>query len=40
LITLLDEGLGQGYAAWRVLPTAEEWQDIVARGLQNNKLRF
>jgi hypothetical protein len=36
LITLLDEGKGQGYAAWRVLPAPEEWQKLVQLGLQSN----
>jgi len=40
LITLLDEGEGQGYAAWRVLPIAEEWQGIVTGGLQKKALCF
>jgi hypothetical protein len=40
LITLLDEGLGQGYAAWRVLPTAEEWQGVVADGLERKQIQF
>ncbi|RMG73880.1 MAG: hypothetical protein D6711_10035 [Chloroflexi bacterium] len=40
LVTLLNEGEGQGYAAWRVLPAAEEWQGIVETGLQNRQIQF
>lgn len=40
LITLLDEGEGQGYAAWRVLPTPKEWQTVVEKGLSSEQLRF
>ena len=40
LITLLDEGEGQGYAAWRVLTAAEEWQKLVQFGLQNDDICF
>ena len=40
LVTLLDEGEGQGYAAWRVLPAAEEWQNILEAGLQRNQIQF
>jgi hypothetical protein len=40
LITLLDEGDGQGYATWRVLPAAEEWQKLVQFGLQNDDICF
>lgn len=40
LITLLDEGEGQGYAAWRVLPAPEEWQAVVQTGLQDNQITF
>ncbi len=29
LITLLDAGEGQGYAAWQVLPVPDEWQAVV-----------
>lgn len=32
LISLLDEGAGQGYAAWRVLPAPVEWQSVIERG--------
>ncbi len=40
LISLLDEGEGQGYAAWRALPAAEEWQKLVQFGLQNKHICF
>lgn len=40
LITLLDEGEGQGYAAWRVLPAPEEWTQVVQTGLQENQVAF
>ena len=40
LITLLDEGAGQGYAAWRVLPETEAWQEAVESGLQKQALIF
>ncbi|MCA9946488.1 MAG: hypothetical protein KC449_23565 [Anaerolineales bacterium] len=40
LITLLDEGEGQGYAAWRVLPVPGNWQEIVQAGLQERTLNF
>jgi len=38
LIHLLDDGRGQGYAAWRVLPAAEEWQQVVGVGLEIEKI--
>jgi hypothetical protein len=40
LITLLDNGEGQGYAAWRVLPAANEWQQIVTDGLKSLRIDF
>jgi hypothetical protein len=40
LITLLDKGEGQGYAAWRVLPALEEWQAIIESGLQAQNIAF
>lgn len=40
LATLLDEGGGQGYAAWRVLPSGNDWQEIVQIGLQERLLHF
>lgn len=40
LITLLDKGNGQGYAAWRVLPAPDEWQKVVQEGLRSQLLPF
>ena len=40
LITLLDEGEGQGYAAWRVQQAAEDWQAIVQEGLLTKATGF
>ncbi len=40
LITLLNDGEGQGYAAWRVLPAADEWQSIIQAGLQEKTIDF
>jgi hypothetical protein len=40
LITLLDEGEGQGYAAWRVLPVPKEWQSVVENGLSLQQIGF
>ena len=40
LITLLDEGEGQGYAAWRVLPSLKEWQTVTAEGLAGSQIQF
>lgn len=40
LIKLLDKGNGQEYAAWRVLPTPENWQKVVQEGLQSQALNF
>lgn len=40
LITLLNEGQGQTYAAWRLLPAADEWQGIVENGLASYILSF
>lgn len=40
LITLLDNGEGQGYAAWRVLPAHEVWQSVVQAGLQSEAIAF
>ncbi len=40
LITLLDDGEGQGYAAWRVLPPSDAWEEIVQAGLQERALDF
>jgi hypothetical protein len=40
LISLLDEGHGQGYAAWRVLPAAEAWQAVIQTGLIRKQIWF
>lgn len=40
LISLLDDGVGQGYAAWRVLPASAEWQEIMETGLKSNHINF
>ena len=40
LITLLDEGEGQGYAAWRVLPAPAAWQETISDGLRLRQLAF
>jgi hypothetical protein len=40
LIALMNEGQGQGYAAWRTLPAPDVWQELVQSGLQNQKIRF
>lgn len=40
LITLLDEGEGQGYATWRALPTSKEWQKILETGLNRSQIQF
>lgn len=40
LITLLDEGEGQGYASWRVLPVGEDWQKILETGLNCSLIQF
>jgi hypothetical protein len=40
LISLLDEGAGQGYAAWRVLPAPEDWQKVLETGLQRSQIQF
>lgn len=40
LITLLDEGKGQGYVAWRVLPALEEWQSSFESGLSSKTITF
>lgn len=40
LITLLDAGEGQGYAAWRVLPSLQEWQTVMAEGLAGSQIQF
>jgi hypothetical protein len=40
LITLLNGGEGQGYAAWRVLPAPDAWQEVVQAGLKGNSICF
>lgn len=40
LIELLNEGTGQGYAAWRVLPAPEAWQQVVQMGLAARRVYF
>ena len=40
LIELLNDGTGQGYAAWRVLPAPEEWQRVVQMGLVVRQIDF
>lgn len=40
LITLLNDGQGQGYAAWRVLPAPEKWQTIIQEGLKEKCMNF
>ncbi|NLF64788.1 MAG: hypothetical protein GX579_09305, partial [Chloroflexi bacterium] len=40
LITLLSDGAGQGYAAWRVLPAPEMWQQVVQEGLASQTIPF
>lgn len=40
LITLVNEGQGQQYAAWRILPDLAAWQTLVQTGLQRATLHF
>jgi hypothetical protein len=40
LITLLNNGEGQGYAAWRVLPASQAWQEVVQDGLKGDHICF
>jgi hypothetical protein len=40
LISLLDDGQGQGYAAWRVAPAPEAWQTVVQEGIAVGTIRF
>jgi len=40
LIQLLNNGQGQGYAGWRVLPDSEGWQRLVQAGLAGKTLAF
>ncbi len=36
----LNDGEGQGYAAWRVLPAPEAWQEVVQGGLNLQAIAF
>lgn len=38
LVEPLNDGLGHGYAAWRVLPVREEWQRVVQAGIQDKRV--
>lgn len=40
LVELLDDGKGQGYAAWRVKSVPDSWQEIVQVGLKNTQIAF
>ena len=40
LITLMNDGNGQGFAAWRGLPEPEKWQAVVQDGLRSGQIRF
>jgi hypothetical protein len=40
LIALLDDGDGQGYAAWRVAPAPEAWQEVVQEGIVAGEIQF
>lgn len=40
LIELLDDGKGQGYAAWRVKTMPDGWQEIVQVGLKGKQIAF
>ncbi len=40
LIQLLNDGEGQGYAAWRVLPAPEVWQAVISSGLGARSISF
>jgi hypothetical protein len=40
LIALLDDGQGQGYAAWRVLPAPDAWQEAVQEGIAAGEIQF
>ena len=40
LITLLDKGEGQGYAAWKVKPDSESWEQMVSEELHQRRLTF
>jgi hypothetical protein len=40
LITLLDDGRGQGYAAWQVKPAPSTWQEVVQTGIVSGQIAF
>ena len=40
LIHLLDDGQGQGYGAWRILPGPDMWQEVISNGLRLRQLAF
>ncbi len=40
LITLLDDGKGQGYAAWQVKPAPTVWQEVVQAGIVSRQIAF
>ena len=40
LVKLLDDGKGQGYAAWRVKSAPDGWQEIVQVGLKQKQIEF
>lgn len=40
LVTQLNEGERQGYAAWRVLPAAEACQSVVTSRLGSGSISF
>ena len=40
LVLLLNDGDGQGYAAWRVLSAGEAWQELVQAGLAGGHIQF
>jgi hypothetical protein len=40
LISLLANGEGQGYAAWRVLPAPAEWQQLVQEAIHAGQISF
>jgi hypothetical protein len=40
LITLLDDGKGQGYAAWQVKPAPSTWQEVVQTGIVSGQIAF
>ena len=40
LITLMNDGKGQGFAAWRGLPDPEKWQALVQEGLRSQQICF